>query len=297
MSIITNLLSAKFVANSVTKPGKSPVFGDPKDFGLDYEDVKFKASDGVTLSGWLIKGETDKVIIQTHFGIQSSRSGYTPKGKGLVKVWPKDIEFLRHVKHLVNEGYTVLMYDLRNHGNSDKGTVEWVTGGVEEYKDVLAAVKFISTHDKYKDADIGLLSICMGAMSTTYAYGIKGGLQENKNIKALLAIQPLGYVDFLKGFGFSEKQIEKANKLNLGRGGKDFYSNCMPQVKHITVPTMLVQNKNDPWTNLDWIKQYYDNLNVEKEMFWIDGEKNRFVAYDYFSHSPERMLNFFKKYL
>ena len=113
----------------------------------------------------------------------------------------------------------------------------------------------------------------------------------------MIAIQPLGYVDFLKGFGFSEGQIEKANKLNLERGGKDFYASCIPQVKNITVPTMLVQNKNDPWTNLDWIKQYFDELTVEKEMFWIDGEKKRFDAYAYFGHSPEAMLNFFKKYL
>jgi hypothetical protein len=61
MNIITKLLSTKLVADSVTKPGKSPVFGNPKDFGLEYEDVKFKASDGVPLSGWLIKGKYGKL--------------------------------------------------------------------------------------------------------------------------------------------------------------------------------------------------------------------------------------------
>ena len=297
MSMMTNLLSLKFVADAVTKPGKSPVIGTPKDFGLDYEDVTFKASDGVTLSGWLVKGGSDKVIIQSHFGIQASRSGYTPKGKGMIKVWPKDIEFLRHVKYLVDEGYSVLMYDLRNHGNSNKGTVPWVTGGVEEYKDVMAAVNFISIHETYKNAKIGLLSICMGANSTTYAYGINNGLKDNKNIKAMIAIQPAVYDDFLSGFGFSEKQIEKANKLNLERGGKDFHSSPLQYVKNINIPTMLVQNKNDPWANMDWIKKYYNNLNVEKEMLWLDGTKNRFFAYTYFINSPEKMLNFFKKYI
>ena len=46
----------KYVADLMIKPGKSPVFNNPKDFGLEYEDVTFKASDGVTLSGWLVKG-------------------------------------------------------------------------------------------------------------------------------------------------------------------------------------------------------------------------------------------------
>jgi hypothetical protein len=65
----------KYVADLMTKPGLAPVFGNPQDLGLEYEDVTFPASDGVTLSGWLVKGGTDKLIIQSHFGIQCSRSG------------------------------------------------------------------------------------------------------------------------------------------------------------------------------------------------------------------------------
>ena len=74
----------KMVSNLMIKPGKSPVFGSPKDVGLQYEDVEFEASDGVTLRGWLINGGADRVVIQSHFGVQCSRSGYTPKGKGLI---------------------------------------------------------------------------------------------------------------------------------------------------------------------------------------------------------------------
>ena len=84
----------KMVSNLMIKPGNSPVFNHPKDFGLNYEDVEFQASDGVTLRGWLIKGGTDKVIIQSHFGVQCSRAGYTPKGKGMIKMWKADISFL-----------------------------------------------------------------------------------------------------------------------------------------------------------------------------------------------------------
>lgn len=287
----------KFVADSVTKSGKSPVFGNPREFELEYEDVTFKAGDGVVLSGWLVKGRPDKVVVFTHFGIQSSRSGYTPKGKGLIGRYDKKIEYLNTVKHLVNAGYSVLMYDLRNHGHSGKGTCEWITGGVEEYKDVLAAVEFITTHKEYQNGNIGLLSYCMGAVSTTYAYGIENGLQEYRNVKALIANQPIVTSDFIKGFGFSGRRIRKANELVLKRGGKDLYASCLPYVKNITVPTLLVQAEGDPWANLDWIKLYYDELSAEKEMFWIKGTKKRLDSYDWFSHSPERMLDFFEKYL
>ena len=163
---------AKMVSNMMIKPGKSPVFGHPQDFGLAHEDVEFQASDNVTLRGWLIRGGSDKVIVQSHFGVQCSRSGYTPRGKGLIKMWQEDISFLRQAKHFVEQGHSVLMYDLRNHGNSDPGTCPWVSWGPEEAKDVIAAVDFISNHPDFPNASIGLLSICMGACSTTYAYGM-----------------------------------------------------------------------------------------------------------------------------
>ncbi|MGD1892240.1 MAG: alpha/beta hydrolase, partial [Cyclobacteriaceae bacterium] len=213
---------SKFVANIVTKKGGSPVFDDPKeDFGLDYENVTFKAKDGVLLSGWLVNPGQKKVIIQTHFGIQCSRSGYTPKGKGLMKSWNENIRFLKHAKSLADQGYSILMYDMRNHGKSADGTSEWITGGVEEYKDVIAAVDYISNHSDYKNASIGLLSICMGCNATTYAYGIESGLQEFENIKAMVAIQPLGFDDFLDGIGMPNSLIERANYVSLRRGGAD----------------------------------------------------------------------------
>ncbi len=58
----------RMVANTMIKPHQSPVFDDPSNYGLDYEAVTFKASDGVSLSGWLIKGDKDGVVIQSHFG-------------------------------------------------------------------------------------------------------------------------------------------------------------------------------------------------------------------------------------
>ena len=287
----------KFIADSMTKPGNAPVFGNPKDFGLDYEDVTFNASDGVTLSGWLIKGENDKVIIFSHFGIQSSKSGYTPKGKGMLRPYGKKIEYLNTIKHLVKAGYSVLMYDLRNHGNSGKGTIPWIAGGVEEYKDVLAAVNFISSLKDYKKSNIGLLSYCMSAVSTTNAYGVENGLQKFKNIKALLANQPILLYDFIKGYGFPEAMAKRANEYNMKRGGADLSISCIPNVKNITVPTMLVQAKGDPWANFDFINEFYNELQVEKEMYWITGTKKRLESYDWFNHTPEPMLKFFKKYL
>jgi dienelactone hydrolase len=290
---------AERISDMMIKPGSSPVFGTPADFGLDYEDVTFEANDGVTLSGWLIRGGTDKLIIQSHFGVQSSRAGFTPQGKGMIKLWKTEIPFLRHAKTLVEAGYSVLMYDFRNHGESGQGTCPWVSWGPEEHKDILAAVEFASAHADYQSASIGLLSICMGAAATTYAYG-KGeaGLAAYPNIKALIAIQPLLYPDFVKGLGIPGFLSRGASKVNQQRTGIDLDTmSFLPDVPSIPVPTLVIQNKNDPWANADRVQQYYDALQVEKDLVWLDLAKSRAAAYDWLGAHPEQMMAFFGTHL
>ena len=266
-----------YLSNSIVKGGQAPVYDTPKDYGLDYEDVTFEASDGVKLSGWLVKGGTEKIIIQSHFGVQSSRSGYTPEGKGRPRMWQTTIPFLKHVKYLVDQGYSVFLYDFRNHGNSGTGSCEWVTWGPDEHKDVLAAVDCVSNHPDYKESNIGLLSICMGAASSTYAFGKENGLGQNEKIKAMVAIQPLRYPDFIKALGLDNFIGRWVTNRNNERTNMDLNEvSFMPDVPSINVPTLLVQNSNDEYLNRQSIEEYYDALTVEKEMMWLDlGTKAR----------------------
>ena len=114
------------ISNMMVKPFQSPLFDGPTNYNLDYEDVEFKARDGVTLRGWLINDVKDRVIVQSHFGVQCNRGGWAPKGKGPIKPWKEDIKFLRQAKYLSEHGYAVLVYDLRGHGESDLVAIPWV---------------------------------------------------------------------------------------------------------------------------------------------------------------------------
>ena len=60
------------------------MFETPSDYNMEFENVTFKTADNVTISGWLVKGKTDKVVIQSHFGVQCSRCGYTIEGKNFM---------------------------------------------------------------------------------------------------------------------------------------------------------------------------------------------------------------------
>lgn len=61
-------------------------------------------------------------------------------------------------------------------------------------------------------------------------------------------------------------------------------------VKDIRVPTMYVESRNDPWTDLSDIVGFYENICSMKEFFWLEGLNHRFQAYKYFGDNPEKML-------
>ena len=102
---------------------------------------------------------------------------------------------------------------------------------------------------------------------------------------------------FLRAFGFSNNQVAKANQLNLDRGGRTIEQSCWDHVGKINVPTLLLQADDDPWTNLDKVKEYYDLLNVEKQIAWVKCSGKRLATYSHFEHSPELMLEWFGKYV
>ena len=288
----------RYLSDMMVKPHQSPLFDNPENYDLKYEDVAFEASDGVTIRGWLIDGGNDKIIIQSHFGVQCNRAGYCPKGKGIIKPWKQNISFLRQAKQLVSMGYSVLMYDMRNHGESDIGTTPWITWGPEEAKDIIAAVDFIESHTIYKDAKIGLLSICMGSAISTYAFGMENGLRNYKNIKAMIAVQPLQYQKFVDAFGMPRFLQRSSAKLNKQRTGIDMVqTSFLDDVCQINVPTLVVQNSNDPWTEMSFVDSYYANLTVEKQMLLLDLEKNRFAAYEHLGSNPNGIYEWFEKYM
>ncbi|MEO1527069.1 MAG: alpha/beta hydrolase [Planctomycetota bacterium] len=291
------------VANTFIKPFQSPVFDDPKNYDLDYEDVTFDASDGVTLSGWLVKGSSDKVIIQSHFGVQCSRSGYRPHG--MLKGYDKDIEFLRQAKYLNEAGYSVLMYDFRNHGNSGVGTIPFITWADEEAKDVIAAVDFICQHPDYRDSKIGLLSICMGQGASICAFGRDDGLKRFPNLKTMISVQPMDYGCFVHALGLPEFLIRGVDRAIKRKTGKDYNETTWrPLVKEVSVPTLVIQNRNDGYLDEAFVNGVYDDLTVEKEMLWIEIPKkkggafpNRAAAYDWLGENPEPILGWFNKFV
>jgi alpha-beta hydrolase superfamily lysophospholipase len=283
------------IADTVLYPAEQPFPKTPKDYGIDYRDVTFPARDWVELSGWLLNEGADKVIIMTHFGYRANRYGYQVKRQPLLtRPYKHEIEFVKVAQRLVDAGYAVLMYDLRNHGESGKSELGVGTGGFDERHDVLGAVEFIAST---RGRPIGLLSYCMGANATFFAQCSDPELFTRSNVKAMIAMQPLLNGDFLRAYGIKGSIFRHAEERYKEHTGISLDYPILDHVSKVVTPTLLAQGKKDPWTNLEFIGNLYDAIPVEKEMYWLEEPTHRFDGYNWFGDHPEKMLEWFEAHM
>ena len=290
---------ARAVGDMMLRPPEQPFPKTPKDYGIDYRDVEFVARDGVRLSGWLLNERAKKVVIMTHFGYRANRYGYQlahqPEGS---RPYDKEIEFVAVARRLTDAGYAVLMYDLRNHGESGKSELGVGTGGVDERWDVLAAVDFIASESATRNKPIGLLSYCMGANSTMTAMAEDPDTFTRAGVKAMVALQPLRNGDFLRKIGITGglwKAVEEHFTSHTGGISLDYP--IQDVARSVNVPTRLVQARKDPHTDFDFVADVFDNIPVEKEMYWLEEPTHRFDGYNWFASHPADMLTWFDRFV
>lgn len=138
----------------------------------------------------------------------------------------------------------------------------------------------------------------MGAASTTYAYGLEDGLAGHDRIKALVAVQPLLYDDFINALGVPGFMRRAADRVTTERLGFDLAApNFIDSAPKVNVPTLVIQNQNDPWTRMGMVQGYYDALNVEKDLKLLDEEKSRFAAYDWVGKNPAEIQTWFDRFM
>ena len=137
----------------------------------------------------------------------------------------------------------------------------------------------------------------MGQGASTFAFGMED-MDQFTNLKTMISVQPLTYDYFVKAMGLPNFLIKAGNtynkkKRNISLDGDSF----LPYVKDISVPTLIIQNKNDPMTNMDMVKEYYDSLTVEKEILFVNLEKKRGAAYAWLGKNSEPIVNWFDNHM
>lgn len=138
----------------------------------------------------------------------------------------------------------------------------------------------------------------MGQGASTFAFGLEEEMKSFTNLKTMISVQPLTYDYFVKAMGLPNFLINAGNKFNKEKRNIDLTGDSfLPYVKDISVPTLVIQNQNDPMTNLDMVKQYHNDLTVEKEILWLELEKKRGAAYAWLGENPDKISDWFDKFM
>src|SRR5499426_627768 len=119
----------------------------PESVGLSVDDAEFESSDGVPLGGWWNPGDASMPVIIFVHGLNRSR-----------------LELLERAAESNRRGYGVLLFDLRNHGESGRA---YTTIGVHESRDVCAARKYVT--EQAPSRPQVLWGVSMGASSALLA--------------------------------------------------------------------------------------------------------------------------------
>lgn len=143
--VIAFLGISAYLGFSMTRAERVPVEEATALLGLEYQDVSFLSRvDELTLRGWLLPVEDSRRIIIMVHGDGAHRAD-------------SSIGMLDITAELVGGGYSVLMFDLRGHGESEGNRR---TAGYHERRDLLGAVEYVQGQGF---EHIGVLGFSMGA--------------------------------------------------------------------------------------------------------------------------------------
>lgn len=280
----------------------------PQDYGMAYTDVDIITADNVRLSAWEIPAavSSDKTLIVNH-PLTATRYGTT---KRLDDV---SVEFLPMIKHLHDAAYNIVMYDHRGQGESDGGTGETLMGtespvgvGETEWQDVVASLRYVTTHTTFGDDEIGFISQCMGASATFLAWNKRPELFSDTKITSLVAIQPPVSYNMIDRLIRAKTGLDLVDKVLVAQIEKNGfgYADILTTVQSLTVPVLYTQVRKDEYTydattarnDIEDVVKMTPN---ENHLIWIGpdeekphGTRKRFDGYGYFNIYPDELLNF-----
>ena len=278
------------------KAARNPVLRTPATIGLDFENVAFKATDGVDLVGWFIpataagkeKSVRGPVVMWVH-GWMWNRIGNVA---GKVPFVDRDVDFLPATRALHDAGYHVLLFDLSNHGES--GSRLPATYGPREARDYCGAVNYLRGRPDVDGNRIGVIGTSMGGNIAIY------GTPQCQPIKAVLAVQPVIQGHFNRKFarlelgplGPAMSKSADLIYLLMGAPTPSQHNPVIPARQLGNTLVKYVQGTGDPWgTMADVEAMHAVTPNTVPLVRYPSTD--RYEGYSYISNKVPEVVEFF----
>jgi hypothetical protein len=152
LGVIFYLSAAAYIAYVLTIPAPSPLKYNPDNIGQRWASVVFHSKDNAQLAGWYFPGTNEKAVMFVHGAGNQNRANEV---YGTPEI----------AKYFLEQGYTILLFDLRGTGESEKTRISF---GQYESLDVAGAFEYL-VKQEYKPQSIGIISDSLGAIATILA--------------------------------------------------------------------------------------------------------------------------------
>lgn len=250
------------IALVLTVPRRAPLEGNPQlTLGLPFEDVRLVArGEPVELAAWFIPA-----------------AGEAPPGRAIIMVHGKDgcrtcgygESALQLAGRLRERGFSVLMLELRGHGQSGDGRF---TFGIRERHDVEGAVDWLLARG-FAPGRIGLLGESMGGATSIGAAADEPAIGALVADSAYAELMPVLEQEFPKVTGLPALLVPGAVLLSRLVVGEDIgRSRPIDEIGRIAPrPVMLIHAAGDPVIAADHTRRLAAAAGVEPWILPYDG--------------------------
>lgn len=292
---------AAYMARMIISPPRQRLWATPAELGMPFEDVQFPARDGLRLSGWFIpakltNGQQPKATLLLVHGWPWNRLGTS--AANILSDLPggAPVQLIHLALALHRRGFHLLMFDLRNHGQSAASVP--VTFGMHEAYDLLGALDYAAGRDDVDARRLGVIGFAMGANTTLFA------LPRTNQVGAAIAVQPISpkvfssrYGALLTGplAGLILPLVELAYRL---AGGLPFSAvePIFAAAGSGDTPVLFIQGKGDNWGSAENVAAMAASSPSPVEPLFVEST-GRFGGYQYVIDNPELVESFFASHL
>ena len=131
----------------LTRPTHRKIASTPADYGLAWEPLSCRTSDGLHLNGWVVNPPAPRATVTLFHGLRNTRE-----------------QTLTRTAFLAAAGYRCVAFDHRAHGESHGKRSSF---GFHEFRDVIAILDLVA--DRWRDQPRAALGMSMGAAALCYA--------------------------------------------------------------------------------------------------------------------------------